>query len=721
VGILTPVRRRSGVRPPASRVRDARALVVFGVSVLGLLAALLAALSHGAQRRSGTNGVVPLTVLASGGPGATFCQQDEHLPAGTGALRVYLGAQSPAALVSIALRHRGAVLDRTAAAGWKGVFVEAPIRTTSREVEGVDVCFRVTRGAVGVVGGPRPANTGSLTTNGREIDSAIPIEYLRAGRETWWSYAPLVVRRMGLGRGDWGGTWLVGLIAALTATSLALTAWLVLRRVVVREEAPEATWRRVPATAWTLMAIGALNAVSWSLITPMFQGPDEITHVAYAQQIAEAGRLPVNRERTTFAPELRVVVGDVRVGILGRGFQRTAVWTASQQRRLERDLHASLPRRGNDDVGGADPEPPLYYALEAIPYSLAGGATLLDRVVLMRLLSALMGGCTALLVFLFVRECLPGRPWAWTVGGAVAAFMPLFAFVSGVVNPDALLFPVCAALFLGLARAFRRGLTTRLAMALGVVLAVGALVKINFYGLVPGALIAIALAARRSAGGWDRRALRLVGIAALVGAVPYATMLALDALVWERPFILANTPAELPREAGGIWAQLSALWQVYLPRLPWQTQAFGGFPLYDYWLASFVGKFGPLSVAFPHWALRLAIVVLTVVGALALRALVRARDAVARRRAELLGYLLIAAGLLLLIGIVAVRGWAPGIAAAAQGRYLLPLLAPFALLFALAARGAGERWGRAAGVALVVIAVAWSLFGQLLTIAYYYG
>jgi hypothetical protein len=699
-----------------------RALVVLGAGTLALLVALVATLSHGAQRRSGTNGVLPASFIATGDAGATFCQQDELLPAGTGALRVWLSAQSPpAARVSITLRHRGAVLDRTTAEGWAGVFAEVPIRRTARDLEDVDVCFRIERGPVTLVGGPTPANTGSLRTGGREVDSAIPIEYLRRGRESWWSYAPLVVRRMGLGRGDWGGTWVIGLIAALAVASLVLTARLVLRHVVTRDAGEGVRWRGLPATAWTLLAIGALNATAWSLLTPMFEGPDEITHVAYAQQIAETGRLPIEREQTVFAPELRVVVGDVRVGILGRGFQRAAVWSESQQQRLERDLHASLPRRGNDDVGGADPEPPLYYALEAIPYSLAGGATLLDRVVLMRLLSALMGGCTALLVFLFVRECLPGRAWAWVVGGVVAAFMPLFTFVSGMVNPDALLFPVCAALFLGLARAFRRGMTTRLALALGVLLAAGAIAKINFYGLVPGALVAIALSARRSAGGWNRAAFRLAGLALFVGVAPYAALMALDALVWERPFILAHTPAALPRETGGIGAQLSALWQVYLPRLPWQTSAYGGFPLYDYWFTTFVGKFGPLAVSFPHWAYRLAVAVSIVVGALALRALAAGRAELWHRRAELLGYLAIGAGLLLLIGMVAVRGWAPSIAAAAQGRYLLPLLAPFALLLALAARGAGERWGRAVGVALVVTAVAWTLFAQLITIAYYYG
>jgi 4-amino-4-deoxy-L-arabinose transferase-like glycosyltransferase len=86
----------------------------------------------------------------------------------------------------------------------------------------------------------------------------------------------------------------------------------------------------------------------------------------------------------------------------------------------------------------------------------------------MRLFSALMAGLTALFSWLFIREALPAVPWAWTVGGLGVALMPLLGFISGALNPDAMLFAVCAALFFALARAFRRGLTLRLALAIGL-------------------------------------------------------------------------------------------------------------------------------------------------------------------------------------------------------------------------------------------------------------
>jgi hypothetical protein len=124
-------------------------------------------------------------------------------------------------------------------------------------------------------------------------------------------------------------------------------------------------------------------------------------------------------------------------------------------------------------------------------------------------------------------------------------------------------------------------------------------------------------------------------------------------------------------------------------------------------------------VRFPARAYQLAAVVLALTGLLAVRSLRADPRELRWRRDELLGYAATAAGLLLLIGLSA--DLRRNLIAHMQGRYLLPLLPLFGALLALGARGAGERWGRAAGVALVSGAVAWSLSGQLLTIAWFYG
>ncbi|HEU4703835.1 MAG TPA: DUF2142 domain-containing protein [Conexibacter sp.] len=690
---------------------------------------LVLVLSHSEQRTAGTNAVWPTRNWGGDLTGRLLCQRGELVPAGTAALRLPLtAATTPGPEAVVTLRRQGRVLDRATAVTEAGsLFVEVPIARTAVDQEGVEVCVRFGIGApVVAISGPRLAGMSGMRVGETHLRrTALPITYLRAGGESWWQYASTVVARMGLGRGDWGGRWQVGLLAALLLGSLALVIAIVQRSLVAqRPEEPDRARRggplgALPPLAWAVAAVAVLNAAAWSIITPAFQVPDEPTHVAYAQLIAERGRPPAPRtEREVLAPELQTAMDDLRFTQL----TPPGVWSQLQQQRLDRDLHAGLPRHAGNQAGPAAPEPPTYYALEAIPYRVASGATLLDRLALMRLLSALMAGVTALFSYLFVRECLPGRPWAWTVGALGVALTPLLGFVSGGVNPDALLFPVCAALFYLLARAFRRGLTTRLAIAIGGVLALGLVGKINFYGLAPGAVLGAVLAARATTRGWNRRTARLVAIVAGLALAPYLLLSVLDALLWDRLFVLARTPAEAPESHGGFGGQFSYLWQVFLPRLPGQSTAFPEFaPPYELWVKGFIGKFGWVRVQYADWAYRVAAILLGAAGLLAASVLVRRGATLRRRWREAVAYAGMTAGLLLLIGLVALRGWAPGIEGAVQGRYLLPLLPLFGALLVLAARGAGARWGRAVGVAIVLLGVAWSLFGQLLTIAWYYG
>ena len=57
----------------------------------------------------------------------------------------------------------------------------------------------------------------------------------------------------------------------------------------------------------------------------------------------------------------------------------------------------------------------------------------------------------------------------------------------------------------------------------------------------------------------------------------------------------------------------------------------------------------------------------------------------------------------------------------ARPRYLLPLLPLLGGALALAARGAGRRWGPAAGALIVVLFLAHDIFSQLHVISRFYG
>ncbi len=499
------------------------------------------------------------------------------------------------------------------------------------------------------------------------------------------------------------------------------------RRAPARASAPRrarAALARVPAAAWVCALVAVLNATAWSLVTPPFQVPDEQSHYAYTEYLAQHGRPPVPAEEDAYSGSQAIALQDLRFEATRFVPADAGVWTPLEQVRLQRDLRSQRERDGGNGgakaVGG---EPPLYYALQTIPYRLAAGGTVLDRLALMRLLSALLAGLTVLFVFLFLRELLPGVPWAWTVGALGVAFQPLFAFVSGGVNSDALLYACSAAIFFLLARAFRRGLTPALAVALGVAMAAGLLTKFNAMGLVPGVLLGLLAIAVRQEGGLRPRALRLPALALAVALAPVLLEMALNVAVWNRPAVGASASAFAlradihPTLLGG----LGYAWQFYFIPLPGMEAPLGPLPIWESWFQGFVGLFGWIDTEWRQWVYTVALVPALALVALLTRALAARRDALTRRRLELLVYGLMTATFALFVAgasyIIHVRFHQN----VAQARYLLPLLPLYGALLALAVRGAGRRWMPVVGTAIVVLAFAHDLFAQLLVISRYYA
>jgi hypothetical protein len=80
-----------------------------------------------------------------------------------------------------------------------------------------------------------------------------------------------------------------------------------------------------------------------------------------------------------------------------------------------------------------------------------------------------------------------------------------------------------------------------------------------------------------------------------------------------------------------------------------------------------------------------------------------------------------AVGLLAVVGASDYLTFPHSTGSYAEPRYFLPLIALYGAALALAARGAGRRWGPAAGAGIVVLVIAHNCFSQLLEISRYYG
>jgi 4-amino-4-deoxy-L-arabinose transferase-like glycosyltransferase len=450
--------------------------------------------------------------------------------------------------------------------------------------------------------------------------------------------------------------------------------------------------------------------------------PDEQSHYAYTEYFLQHGRPPAQRADDTYSTSEQTALRALKFDQMRFASEDGTIWTAAEQRRMD----ALLAQGGNrtdgngsaNEVGG---EPPLYYALQAIPYTIADGGTVLDRLQLMRLLSSLLAGVTVLFVFLFLREALPALPETWTVGALGVAFAPMFAFMSGGVNSDALLYPASAALFYALARGFRRGLDRRLAVAIGAATGVALMTKFNAAGLLPGVAVALMTMSLRRERALRLRTLALPALALGVALAPVLLEMLLNATLWDRPVVGAtasNYDATAVHPSVG--AALSYIWQLYLAPLPGMTHYFRGVPLRRLWVNGFVGSFGWLETTFRPVVYDVALVPIVAVVGLAARSLLVQRERVRARLGEIASYTVLALSFMVFFAFASYIAYLRFDGPLGQIRYMFPLLPLYGALLVLAARGAGHRLAPVIGTSIVVLAIAHDLFSQLMVIARYY-
>ena len=725
-------------------VRYVKVTLAVGVALLLAVAALT--LTRAPPRvvgvSSATNASTRLPLGRALGD-ATVCQGNESLPAAVSAIRVTLGAEYGSSVHVTASQGSRILTQGTRGPEWTSGSVTVPVAPLSHAASHVMLCFELAPNSEPIyfLGNETSAGETAIlhtagSPGGQPLGGRVGVEYLAAGQGSWWSRILTVARHMGLGHAL-TGTWVALLIAALAATAGALALGVALRgsrditvlhsaatngTPASRTAALRAFLGRVPAAAWTCALIALLNASAWSLIVPPFQGRDEADHFAYVEQLAETGTLPENgHENGTYSPQVELVLRGLHYGEVVRSPQTPTISSLAEQRALASDISAHASLKGSGEAGSATSEPPLYYAVQTIPY-LLGRGNILVQLQLMRLVGALFGAVTAMLAFLFLRELLPSAPWAATVGALCVALQPLFAFVSGSLNPDSMLFAVAAGILLCLARAFRRGLTRRLAIALGALIAVGFLTKLNFIGFSFGVfagLVVLAVRGHRSEG---RMALPPPTIAAGLGIAP-VLLYALRNLLSGRPtFGIVSGGAGLI-STHSLFHQISYIWQVYLPRLPGMTHYFSGLATYrDIWFDRSVGLYGWIDTMFPAWVDDVALLPAAAILLLCVRELVLRRAALRARLAELGVYAAIALGVLVMIGASSyLSDVIQHEHAFGEPRYLLPLLPLLGAVLALAVRGAGRRWAPVAGAALVVLFLGHDLFSQLQVIARYYG
>jgi hypothetical protein len=193
-----------------------RAVVGGGFALL--LVALAVTLLQSSPRSAGSNYVGELEEVAELRGADRRCQDDEGIPADTGALRLLIGTYGrPAPDLRVTVTRRGEIVTAgSRPGGGPEGHVDIPVREVDDGASGVRVC--VAAGA-----GGRTVLYGSA---GR-----LHLEWLRPGSESWLELLPTIAHRFALGRWNPFGTLLLPLVALLLAATWFAAARLVLREV----------------------------------------------------------------------------------------------------------------------------------------------------------------------------------------------------------------------------------------------------------------------------------------------------------------------------------------------------------------------------------------------------------------------------------------------------------------------------------------------------------
>lgn len=719
-----------GPDPRSSQLRRAR---LAGAIVSLLFLVVLAVVVNGAKPRlASTNSKViasPSAITIIGGE--ERCQGGEFVPRQAARLRLYtgtFGGRDVGEPLSISILDGAGSLEAGAQVAGSYPPGKLDVALPARDADAYpsQICLRNL--------GTQPMmfanNVGPIAHNGpgARPDGEVRVDLFRQGRESWFQLAPVMARRFALFKPPFVGPWTMWATLVLLGVLFGLGLALFLYSCSRSGEATAPKRRRsvwgLPLAGWACAGLAIANALAWAVVTPPLQVADEPGHMGYADHIARTGRLPPDDVKFRLAPYAAAEANQALLDYLPFSLEGKPSWSPHQERELRSRLETASSQSLAEDAQGAANYPALYYALEAVPARATAGATLLDRLFAMRLASTLLAGITVAFVYLFLRELLPGTPWAWVVGSLAVGFQPVFGNVSGGVNNDNLLFVASAAFLFLMARAFRSGLTPRLGVLMGGFVAAGALAKPSMLAVVPGAGLGLVLMAARAPR--ERRRQAMVGVVG-AGAACVLVLLAwlvVDAVIFGRSPSATAAVAASGSQPMGARGQLSYLWQFFLPKLWFMKEAFPGYPRYGVWdiyIQGFIGRFGWFQYGFPVWANNLGLGVLAVLVALAGTTLVRSRTTLKRRRPEVACYTAMLAGLLLVMGVLGYRYRVTTGYNFEQPRYLFPVLGLYGAVVALAALSAGRRWAPALGVVLLGLAMAHSVFAILVTLGRYYA
>lgn len=218
----------------------------------------------------------------------------------------------------------------------------------------------------------------------------------------------------------------------------------------------------------------AILASIYSVVTPVFEASDEISHYPMVQFIATHHTLPIQQpgvetmwEQEGSQPPLYYILGAALTFWVD-----TADLTTARNRNPHAKLGIPLDQDNKNMI--------LHSQGETFPWR---GTVLAIHI--LRFWGMILGSVTVWLTYLLAKETWPDDVDAVQLAVTLVAFNPMFLFITGSVNNDNLVIPLSTWTLLLLARILRHGITYQRAITLGVVIALATLTKISGLTLLP--------------------------------------------------------------------------------------------------------------------------------------------------------------------------------------------------------------------------------------------
>ena len=703
---------------------------IVGVVMLGLIVWQLAIPR---EYFTGTDSIAVSSVVANVEKGQSLCVPGLNLPGETGRVQFAVFAHEPQFQVEMRVTAQGATTSSEMVGipgptGLAYASASIPQRHSSPASVPATVCLTPLNGPValgGMIG--LQANQVPAQLDGTPVANRVAVWYLPpAGHEhSLFASAGAIFSRAALFRPGIVGAWTYPVLLFVVLPF----AWALALLLLLRGSANRPLSRRLrllrPVAAIGLIAF--VNAGSWALITPAFNAPDEPSHFAYAQYFAETGHGP-SRVPSAQAPYSTEQVFALNAADVYSQISNTLgrpPWLALEQRQWQH-LVATTPHPASNGGGfteAASPHQPAYYALLAPAYLATRSQSTFSQLTAMRLVSALLGAIVAMCAFAIVRELLPRQRVAAAAAGLLVAFHPMFGFISGAVNNDNGINAAAALSLYLVIRALRRGLTWRLGLALGAVLAIAPFMKETAYEIYPA--VAVGLVGVL----WRRHRLRDVSAwAAAAGAF----LAVREGWALLQPVFYPTVPGQ--PSGGGIAAAnsislaehmpgrfLEYLWELFLPKLSFMGNLFPpGWPFKAIYLVRGWASFGWYTWSFPNWVYGAILAGMIAIGVLAFSTSIRERVAAKARLFELLVIALFPVCVLVAVEAAFFAPDGGRTVVAEQGRYIFPAIAALAAIAVAGTFGFGRRWQVPLATTLVVAMIGLSYASQLLTLGSFF-